>query len=313
MGFSVFMASYFSMNRIFGFYMLLSMLAGLLGDLVLLPTLLKTFPWLLPPAFKTKKESLMPFNPARVAILIFALIPSLSWANPMEPIIKAMNQRFTTQDEDFIAQMKIIEADGSSKNRDMHIWRMSPNKKEHSLMVRMQSPADLKGTALLAILKDDQEDKWIYLPSSKQTRRLTGDKQQGGLLGSEINTEDFEFNHERSVNSKLAKTIEVSGKKYYVVEIDVNQTSPNYSKILSYVSATDYLPIKSECFDKKGQILKVIDFSDYKKTSQNKWRPGKIKVKNMQNKRSTEITMDQIKLNQNLKASKFTAKALAND
>lgn len=313
MGFSVFMASYFSMNRIFGFYMLLSMIAGLLGDLVLLPTLLKAFPWLLTSKDKTKKESAMPFNPAHVTLLIIALIPTLSWANPMEPIIKEMNSRFTTQDEDFIAQMRIIESDGSSKIRGMHISRMSPNKKEHLLMVRMESPTDLKGTAILATLKEDQEDKWIYLPSSKQTRRLTGDKQQGGILGSEISTEDFEFNHERSASSILTKTIEVLGKTYYVIEIDVNQTSPNYSKIISYVSTSNYTPIKSECFDKKGQILKVIDFSDYKKTSQNKWRPGKIKVKNMQNKRSTEITMEQIKLNQNLKASKFTAKALAND
>jgi len=55
----------------------------------------------------------------------------------------------------------------------------------------------------------------------------------------------------------------------------VNQTSPNYSKIVSYVSATDYLPFKSECFDKKGQILKVIDFSDYKKQSKTSGALGK--------------------------------------
>lgn len=48
-GFSVFLISYFAMNRIFGFYMVLSMLAGLVGDLVLLPTLLKSCPWLLNP------------------------------------------------------------------------------------------------------------------------------------------------------------------------------------------------------------------------------------------------------------------------
>ena len=46
-GFAVFMASYFPLTRIFGAYMLLSILAGMLGDLVFLPALLTWFPGLL--------------------------------------------------------------------------------------------------------------------------------------------------------------------------------------------------------------------------------------------------------------------------
>jgi len=47
MGFSVFMFSYFDLNRTFGACMLVSIVAGLIGDLVFLPALLKTAPWLL--------------------------------------------------------------------------------------------------------------------------------------------------------------------------------------------------------------------------------------------------------------------------
>jgi hypothetical protein len=47
MGFSVFLFSYFDLNRTFGACMLVSILGGLLGDLIFLPALLKTAPWLL--------------------------------------------------------------------------------------------------------------------------------------------------------------------------------------------------------------------------------------------------------------------------
>jgi predicted RND superfamily exporter protein len=47
MGFSVFLFSYFELNRTFGACILVSILAGILGDLVFLPALLKTAPWLL--------------------------------------------------------------------------------------------------------------------------------------------------------------------------------------------------------------------------------------------------------------------------
>jgi uncharacterized protein len=47
MGFSVFLFSYFELNRTFGACMLVSIVAGLVGDLVFLPALLKSAPWLL--------------------------------------------------------------------------------------------------------------------------------------------------------------------------------------------------------------------------------------------------------------------------
>lgn len=313
-GFSVFMASYFAMNRIFGFYMLLSMLAGLVGDLILLPTLLKSCPWLLRP-LKLKKEKHMITAATLIFVVLFSLAPRVVEAQGPTPqtIGQEMSQRLSSKDEEFQVTMKIIEADGSSKDRQMKVWRMSMGKKEHSLLVRMQKPQDLKGTALLATLKGDKEEKWIYLPSSKQTRRLTGESGQGGILGSELSVEDFDFNRDQGVESSLKKEIEIKGKKYYVIESDVNSTSANYSRVTSYISAQDYLPMKVECFDKQGRLLKTLDLFGYKKLSGEKWRASKIIIKNLQNKRATEISLSQIKLNQNLKGSRFTPKELAED
>lgn len=316
-GFSVFMASYFAMNRIFGFYMLLSMLAGLVGDLILLPTMLKSCPWLLRPVAWKKEKIMITTGSLILALVVFGSSVK-SWAQNPPAITAAkigqeMNSRISTKDETFVVDMKIIEADGSSKDRQMQIWRISPSKKDHSLMVKMQKPADLKGTALLATLKNDTEDKWIYLPSTKQVRRLTGESSKGGILGSELNAEDFDFNRDSSANSAVKKEIEVKGSKYYLVESDVSSSSPNYSKVISYVSATQYLPIKAECYDKQSKLLKIIDFSDYKKLPGNKYRAGKIKIRNVQNKRGTDIVLSDIKLNQGLKSSKFTPKSLSSD
>lgn len=312
-GFSVFMASYFAMNRIFGFYMLLSMLAGLVGDLILLPTLLKSCPWLLTPLNWRKEKAMATLSVFLIAFAFWGFPHNASAQVTIDQITKEMSDRIRTHDEEFTVQMKIIEADGSSKDRQMKIMRLSPQKKEHAMIARMQKPQDLKGTALLATLKGEKEDKWIYLPSTKQTRRLTGDNGKGGILGSELSTEDFDFNHEQGASSTVKKELEIKGTKYILVESDVNNTSSNYSKILSYISATEFLPIKSECYDKQGKLLKTIDFSDYKKLPGNKWRAGKIKIRNAQNKRATDIEISEIKINQNLKVSKFTPKALAED
>lgn len=313
-GFSVFMASYFAMNRIFGFYMLLSMLAGLVGDLILLPTLLKSCPWLLAPV-PWKKEKVMATTAMILLTILVAMAPVPTHAQGLttEKLGQEMSQRLRSRDEQFVVKMKIIEADGSSKDREMKIWRFSPQKKEHYLLVRMQKPQDLKGTALLATLKGEQEDKWIYLPSTKQTRRLTGESGQGGILGSELSTEDFDFNRDQGAQNVIKKEAEIGGKKYLIVESDVNTTSPSYSKIISYVSATEYVPVKVECYDKQGKLLKTLDFAGYKKVAGGKMRASKISIKNVQNKRATVIGLSQVKIDQGLTAARFTPKALAED
>jgi len=316
-GFSVFLISYFAMNRIFGFYMILSMLAGLIGDLILLPTLLKSCPWLLQTEPILEKEKFM----TKAASVVFAFFvlganPSHAAIPPVsiEKIGQEISSRLNTQDEEFNVKMKIIEADNSSKERAMKIARLSPNNKEHYIMVRMQEPKDLKGTSLLATYKDGKEEKWLYLPSSKQTRRLaSASKESGSILGSELSTEDFNINTETTAKNVLKKETAIKNKNYYVVESDVNNVSGNYSRVISYVEADNFLPVKSECYDKNGQLLKVIDFNDYKKISDNKWRASNIKIHNVQNKRSTEISLSNIKVDQNLKANSFTPKALSED
>lgn len=252
-----------------------------------------------------------------LTFLLFGVTTSARAAIPpvdVQKIASEISSRMSAKDEEFDVTMKIIEADKSSKERGMKIMRLSPSKKEHYVMVRMQTPKDLKGTSLLATYKDGKEEKWLYLPSSKQTRRLAStSSESNSILGSELNTEDFNINTETSAKNTLKKEAKIGGQNYYVVESDVNKVSGNYSKVVSYIAQNEYLPAKSEAYDKQGKLLKVIDFSDYKKVGDGKWRAGRIKIRNMQNNRATEIALSNIKVDQNLKPSEFTPKALSEE
>lgn len=252
-----------------------------------------------------------------LTFLLFGVQSSARAALPpvdVQKIASEISNRMSAKDEEFDVTMKIIEADKSSKERSMKITRLSPSKKEHYVLVRMQTPKDLKGTSLLATFKNGKEEKWLYLPSSKQTRRLAStSSESNSILGSELNTEDFNINTETSAKNVLKRETKVGNQNYYVVESDVNAVSGNYSRVVSYVATNEFLPAKSEAYDKQGKLLKVIDFSDYKKVGDGKWRAGKIKIRNVQNNRATEIALANIKVDQDLKPSEFTPKALADE
>lgn len=244
------------------------------------------------------------------APLAFAAIPPMS----VDKIATEISSRLTAKDEAFHVSMKIIEADKSSKEREMKITRYSPNQKEHYVLVRMQTPKDLKGTSLLATYKNGKEEKWLYLPSSKQTRRLAStSSESSAILGSELNTEDFNINTESTAKNALQKEVTLNAQPHYVIESDVNAVSSNYSRVVSYVDTKTFLPAKSECYDKDGKLLKTITFSDYKKVASNKFRASLIRIENVQNNRGTEIALSDIEVNQNLKPGAFTPKNLSDE
>ncbi|HEY8270920.1 MAG TPA: outer membrane lipoprotein-sorting protein [Pseudobdellovibrionaceae bacterium] len=254
-----------------------------------------------------------------ISFLFFGTLPARAalaapLAMSLNTITQEISNRLKAKDEEFDGTMKIIEADQSFKERGMKILRLSPSPKEHYIMVRMKIPKDLKGISLLATYKGGKEEKWLYLPSNKQTRRLAStSKESGSILGSELNPEDFNISTESSAKNILKKEVKIQNQSYYVIESDVSPVSKNYSKIISYVTTHEFLPNKSECYDKQGKLLKVIEFSNYKKLGNGKWRAEKIKIRNVQNKRATEVALSNIKVDQELKASEFTPKALSDD
>ncbi|MEM7646755.1 MAG: MMPL family transporter, partial [Pseudomonadota bacterium] len=73
-GFSIFLYSYFAVNQLFGVFMLLSIVSGLLGDLVLLPITLSLFPGLL----SLKFERVIMDTLVRIKMTLFSNYKSVS-------------------------------------------------------------------------------------------------------------------------------------------------------------------------------------------------------------------------------------------
>lgn len=77
-GFAVFLASYFSPNRTFGAYMLWCIGVGLVGDLIVLPALLRMFPWFIFPGEDKRLNKMIPAvagsKLTRNLIIFFAIL-----------------------------------------------------------------------------------------------------------------------------------------------------------------------------------------------------------------------------------------------
>jgi uncharacterized protein len=228
-------------------------------------------------------------------------------AEDAKTILDKVSKNVDADDEVANIKMVISEADGAKKERTIEIRRKGADDNQ-KILVKLQGPADLKGTALLSVAKGKSNDQWLYLPSSKQTRRIQSSGKGGGFMGSELNYEDMGSSAEAKFESKISGKKEEGGRKFTLIENTPKGTSV-YGKTVIWVDDKLYLVSKVEYFDKALKPLKVSTFSGYKQYEK-VWRAQKIAVSNLQNKRGTTLELSNLKVNKGLSDGEFTESAL---
>jgi uncharacterized protein len=243
-------------------------------------------------------------------VFLILLIPSLSFALTNEELGHEMKKRFYTQDEEIRFTLVNWTGKNAEPEKEILVKRMTTGKDQY-FSGKIVKPLNLKNTGLTAHVKNSEPQVWVYLPSSKQVRRIQSNNSGSGqILGSELSIEDLQFQNSSGVPLQIKKAETKSGKKIFLVEADVRKNSKLYSKVRSWVTEGDYTTIKTECYDKKNRLLKVIEFGDYKQVK-NVLRPHKITVKNLQNNKRSEITVAETKVNLGRSPADFNPQAMA--
>lgn len=326
-GFTVFLVSYFQLNQFFGAYMLVSIVAGLVGDLFFLPTMLKLFPNLVPAVRQRNKRALeikiqpqekeSEMSPAIAAsiAMFFLLLPATTGnaAKPLtaEQILERVNKNMRSTDESAKVKMSIIEKNGSVKRRELEIKRKAGDEKK-SVLVRLMAPGDIRGTGLLSIEESGKKDQWLYLPSSKRSRRILSNNQGGGFLGSELSYEDMGGSAGVDFQSRVLKYENSKSGQVAVIESTPKKGESAYSKIVSWVPVgkDGFVITKAQYYDKKGKLLKVAQFSGYKRFDKKILRATKMQIKNVQNERGTVMILNNLSVNRGLEDNLFTVSNL---
>ncbi len=317
-GFSIFIFSSFSMNQIFGVFMMISVVAGFFADLMFLPALLKVFPNLLKEARKDPAAGHASFNDvqksatsplrkvASYVLLILILSAPIAKAETPKDILEKSQARLDAHDDQAQVEMKIIEKNGEVKSRLIQLKTLRG--KEFYVLAKIESPADIKGMGFLGqINKKGQESQWIYLPSSGQVRRVVTGKTTAGLLGSEISPEDLSSEAIQSSNLRLSK----SDQQASWIEIIPASGTSGYSKVITQISKKDSVPLSTEYYV-GSRKKKTVTFLQYLKLG-TIWRAQIIEVKNHLNGRSTQLKFSQIKVNSGLTTKVFSQGALKED
>ncbi|MBQ9212399.1 MAG: outer membrane lipoprotein-sorting protein [Bacteroidales bacterium] len=189
------------------------------------------------------------------------------------------------------------KSNGSKRERKVESWAMDIGEDTKTMMF-FTYPGDVKGTGFLTwnydeIGKDD--DKWLYMPALKKTRRISGSSSKTDyFMGTDFTYDDMGDRNVDEDEHKLLREENLEGFDCYVVESVPKDKREIYSKKISWIRKDCFMGIKVEFYDKLGKLHRVLNVSDIKKI-QGYWTRSKMVMENVQTKHKTILTFSDMK------------------
>ena len=205
-------------------------------------------------------------------------------------------------------QMILRNAAGQQSTRSLEISTLE--KPDESVgdksLVLFDTPRDIEGTALLSHAKIlDPDDQWLYLPALKRVKRIASSNKSGPFVGSEFAFEDFTAIELNKFNYRHIGVESCGAFQCDVLERLPRYENSGYSKQVSWIDQDDFQIRKVEFYDRRGDLLKVLELSDYRQYDNGVWRAHKLAMKNVQTNKETDLVYQDYAFNVDLAGKDF--------
>lgn len=219
---------------------------------------------------------------------------------------------------EFNSKLIIINQDGERRIRSMvSVSKLYEDGKLEKKMVRFTEPADVKGTGFLSYDYNDRDDeKWIYMPALRKTRRIVSSENAKSFMGSEFSYADMSLPTIDDFTYRFLGDEVVNGEPCYALEIlpknaDVEEEN-GFSKKVSYISKNDFVQRRSVYYDRGGEKGKVLEVKSVIEVDPEKrrYRMGEIEITNIRNNRKSISIVEKIKFNPDIPDGYFSTRYL---
>ncbi len=202
---------------------------------------------------------------AATAFLLSSIIlsPDLLHAEDPSEIIRKSQEAFFYPGKDMQARVKmtLIAKTGQQRIRELTMLRINSTSGgtagDQKYFMYFHNPGDVRGTAFMVYKypnKDD--DRWLFIPAINLVNRIAARDSRSSFVGSDFTYEDVSGRDIEADTFKYIREDTLEGKPCHVVE-STPKSPTEYTKKISWIDKTSYLPLKEEYYDVQDSLYKV--------------------------------------------------------
>ena len=252
--------------------------------------------------------------------LILPVTGATQAAHPQSPAQARGLQIFTEADNrqsgyvDMEVALKMIlrTAKGTETERQLRIRQMEMPADGDRVLVEFESPADIRGTALLSHAhKTADDDQWLFLPALQRVKKIALRNRNGAFLGSEFTFEDLAVPELEKYSYLYLRDDHLEGLPVFIVQRTARSEYSGYSREVFWLDQAHLRVQQVDYFDDQDRQIKRLRVSNYTLHDERFWKAGYMLMENLLNGRSTELHWQDYRFGTGLLAERdFSVNAL---
>lgn len=209
-------------------------------------------------------------------------------------------------------EMTLVQKSGHKRVRRLESRAMDVGKDTKGILF-FTYPGDVKGTGFLTWdydSPDKADDKWLYLPAMKKTRRISGKSSKTDyFMGSDFTYNDMSARSVDEEKHTLLREETVEGHRCWVVQSVPNDKDEIYARRLTWIRQDCLMAVKGEFYDKLDKLHRRLTVSGIGQV-QGFWTAGLMQMENVQTGHKTLIRMSGQRFDVDLPPGLFTVSSL---
>ena len=177
-------------------------------------------------------------------------------------------------------------------------------------VLRVTAPADLAGMAFLQIQTESgDDDRWLYLPELRRSRRVAGRTRQSAFMGTDFSYADLDRRDLRDADARLAGSASLDQVPCWRVDVSPRAADAVYGRLEIWIRKDNGVPIQWQMFARSGTLVKTLVASEVRRI-EDRWFIVRSVMTNLADGRETLLTLDRIVPTHTLPDDEFTVRAL---
>lgn len=264
----------------------------------------------MPARFHISGEILMKLIKTITAVSAALIMGASVFAIDAKTVMQNVHDRTKPNFTKAAVLMDLIDKDGTTERRQVGEYGRCKDNISDAVMIFF-TPASVKDTRFLQKEnKGRDDDKWIYLPALRATRRVASSEGDKSFVGTDFTYDDMENREVEKDTHEMVKEEQKSGYDCYVVKSTPVDKNDQYLYRISWVDKKTWIPIYIEMYDKKGKLEKTNEIKTIQqKTGTNNATydiPTESYMKNVQTGHSTNLKIVSLEVDKPLAEGYFT-------